>query len=174
MPVIGTRLVYDNGGGGGAVPVGDYFLNAEIHRVRRSFQMHNFEINILQLLCSNGCPDSCGPTNVCSWDSSGPCNTSDAIRHGKFAGSPGPASYSSTRSFNSQPTATRSCLATTPMKSSSMKLTWSIIYWVGSSVAESTGDASVGVACTRTPNLAFMPTTFDTTSSSGARMVRRP
>jgi hypothetical protein len=77
MPVIGTRLVYDNGGGGGAVPVGDYFLNAEIHRVRRSFQLHNFEINILQLLCSNGCPDSCGPTNVCSWDSSGPCNTSD-------------------------------------------------------------------------------------------------
>ncbi len=67
-PLDFTPLFYDNGAGGGAVAVGDYFLNAEIHRVQRSFEIYNLEINFLRLVCSGGsaCDSSCGPPNVCS------------------------------------------------------------------------------------------------------------
>jgi hypothetical protein len=64
-PINFTPLVFDNGGGGGPEPVANFFLNAEIHRVQRSFEAHNVEINFMRLLggcepCMPACGASCG------------------------------------------------------------------------------------------------------------------
>lgn len=44
-----NSLAYDNLGGGGAVPVNDFFTDAQSMSVTRSFDYRNFEINFLKL-----------------------------------------------------------------------------------------------------------------------------
>lgn len=72
-PVDYTPLVFDNGGGGGPEPVANYLLNAEIHRVRRSYDFQNIEFNFLRLIgCGSTCQmDYCGPT--CATNACGGC-----------------------------------------------------------------------------------------------------
>jgi len=53
-----NALDYDNGAGGGPIPVTSYFDGVERHRLRRNYDLYNIEVNVLQLPCLS---TPCGP-----------------------------------------------------------------------------------------------------------------
>ena len=81
-PIDFTPLVFDNGGGGGPEPVANFFLNAEIHRVQRSYEIQNVEVNFLRLLgdcstCAPACGTQCGGS--CGGGSCGGCGWGESV-----------------------------------------------------------------------------------------------